>query len=83
MPDSKMVEAGIEQQVLSLLRGGQKIAAIKLYRDKTGVGLAEAKGAVESLAAVHGIAAPKNGCAGTALSLCLLAWYVIGVISRT
>jgi ribosomal protein L7/L12 len=37
--------------VLALVESGQKIAAIKLYREKTGVGLAEAKGAVEDLEA--------------------------------
>jgi hypothetical protein len=35
--------------VLDLARRGEKIAAIKLYRDRTGTGLAEAKSYVESL----------------------------------
>ena len=35
--------------VIALLRMNQKIGAIKLYREKTGVGLAEAKNAVENL----------------------------------
>ena len=35
--------------VLDLVTGGQKIAAIKLYRARTGAGLAEAKEAVEDL----------------------------------
>lgn len=35
--------------VIALLRRDQKISAIKLYREKTGVGLAEAKDAVENL----------------------------------
>ncbi len=35
--------------VLELLRAGNKIAAIKAYRDLTGAGLAEAKDAVETL----------------------------------
>jgi ribosomal protein L7/L12 len=35
--------------VIALLRRDQKISAIKLYREKTGVGLAEAKDAVERL----------------------------------
>jgi len=33
------------------IAAGNVIAAIKLYRDATGVGLAEAKGAVELIAA--------------------------------
>ncbi len=38
-----------EDQIRELLATGNKIAAIKRYREETGVGLAEAKAAVESL----------------------------------
>jgi ribosomal protein L7/L12 len=38
------------EDVLDLMDDGQKIPAIKLYRQQTGVGLAEAKSAVEELA---------------------------------
>lgn len=41
--------------VLEHLRQGRKIAAIKEYREATGVGLAEAKAAVERLARDNGI----------------------------
>lgn len=37
------------REVQDLLKGEKKIAAIKLYRERTGVGLAEAKAAVEAL----------------------------------
>jgi ribosomal protein L7/L12 len=37
------------EDVQQLVRMGQLIQAIKLYRDKTGAGLAEAKAAVESM----------------------------------
>ena len=40
-----------EAQILSLVRQDQMIAAIKLYRERTGCGLADAKSAVEALAA--------------------------------
>ena len=40
-----------ETQIKELLKLGNKIAAIKMYREKTGDGLAEAKSAVESLEA--------------------------------
>jgi ribosomal protein L7/L12 len=56
---------------LDLLRAGQKIRAIKLYRDKTGVGLADAKNAVEALARKSGIAVSQSGC-GSAFLLVLL-----------
>ncbi len=36
------------QEVQKLVQAGNKIAAIKLYRERTGAGLAEAKQAVES-----------------------------------
>ena len=41
----------IEVEIRELLASGNKIAAIKRYREETGVGLAEAKVAVESLEA--------------------------------
>jgi ribosomal protein L7/L12 len=39
----------LRQQVSALLSEGQKIEAIKLYRERTGVGLKEAKDAVEAI----------------------------------
>lgn len=41
-------EAG-EEEIRGLLAAGRKIEAIKLYRERTGVGLKEAKDAVESM----------------------------------
>jgi ribosomal protein L7/L12 len=38
-----------EGQIKELVAKGQKVAAVKLYREMTGVGLAEAKDAVEAL----------------------------------
>ena len=52
-----------QQEVLILLRERQKIEAIKLYREQNGVGLKEAKEAVEALAAEHGISTKGSGCA--------------------
>jgi len=40
---------GLDQQITELVRSGQKIEAIKLYREQTGVGLKEAKDYVERL----------------------------------
>ena len=40
---------GLSPQVLEALRRGNKIEAIKIYRELTGVGLAEAKQAVEAI----------------------------------
>jgi ribosomal protein L7/L12 len=43
-------DAPIDPQIVELMRQGRTIEAIKIYRDQTGVGLAEAKAAVEQLA---------------------------------
>lgn len=48
--------AGLDEQLLELLRAGGKIDAIKLYRQQTRAGLTEATDAVEALAAKHGVA---------------------------
>jgi dipeptidyl aminopeptidase/acylaminoacyl peptidase/ribosomal protein L7/L12 len=39
----------LESSVLPLMRQGEKIQAVKLYREQTGIGLAEAKAAVEAI----------------------------------
>jgi ribosomal protein L7/L12 len=61
-----MVE-GLEAELIPLLENGQKIQAIKVYRERTGVGLKEAKDAVERLAAVRGITAAQSGCLGAVI----------------
>lgn len=67
-----------EQQLLALVERGEKIMAIKLYREQTGAGLKEAKDAVEALAARRGTVAPRGaGCFGVILLL-LTAMAVAG-----
>ena len=57
-------------EILSLLEQGQKLQAIKLYRERTGAGLAEAKETVERVATEHGITRPAgSGCLGAVLML--------------
>ncbi|GID29974.1 ribosomal protein L7/L12 [Paractinoplanes brasiliensis] len=60
--DMVMKHLGIEEpvdaadpEVLSHLMKGEKIHAIKIYRERTGAGLAEAKEAVERLARERGL----------------------------
>jgi hypothetical protein len=62
----------LEGQVLALMRGQKKIWAIKVYREKTGVGLKQAKDAVEALAAKHGIST-QTGCAGMVLLMVVVS----------
>jgi ribosomal protein L7/L12 len=71
LPVTHDAARGDDPDVLELLRAGQKIRAIKLYRDKTGAGLAEAKNAVETLARKNGIPAGQTGCSSAVL--CILA----------
>jgi len=47
------VAASEDPRVIELLQSDKKIEAIKLYRELTGVGLAEAKDAVEGLAEIY------------------------------
>jgi len=48
------VSAAEDPRIIELLQSGKEIHAIKLYRELTGVGLAEAKDAVDSLKAMYG-----------------------------
>ncbi len=57
-PQRALGQPTIEVEILDMLRMGGaelKIPAIKRYRDATGVGLAEAKQAVEALGEKHGL----------------------------
>jgi ribosomal protein L7/L12 len=47
------VTAGDDPRLTELIQSGDKIQAIKLYRELTGVGLAEAKDAVERLESMY------------------------------
>jgi hypothetical protein len=47
LPDA-LVNSGLSPEVCSLADKGEKISAIKLHRQETGIGLKEAKDAVEA-----------------------------------
>ena len=63
----------LESELLRLLGGGKKLEAIKLYKDRMGVALIEAKQAVESLAAKHGLVTQRAGCLGMVLAVVVAA----------
>ena len=67
--------ADVERQVGKLLERGEKLNAIKLYRDQTGVGLKEAKDEVDAIETRLGLepegAPPQGGCFGMIL---LASW---------
>ena len=52
--DLDSATAGPPADVVGEIRAGNKLIAIKLYREHTGVGLAEAKNAVEDIARTLG-----------------------------
>ena len=56
-----------EAKIVALLRESQFIQAIKVYRKATGLGLKEAKEAVEGIAARQGIRPTQKGCFGVVL----------------
>jgi len=62
-----------DARIIAQLREGKKIGAIKLYREKTGEGLREAKDAVEEIARQNGIVAPAGGGCASVLAAILLA----------
>ncbi|MFM1767979.1 MAG: hypothetical protein RJA22_508 [Verrucomicrobiota bacterium] len=72
------------------LHGGQKIEAIKLYRDATGARLSEAKEAVEKMEAELRAATPekftrpeaRKGCVGLLLSLVVVIGFLCWGITR-
>ena len=76
----------VPQEVQDLVYQGQKIQAIKLVREKTGMGLKEAKEQVEEVAErlsdqfPDAFAARGNsGCGTTLLSVAALALAMVGL----
>jgi ribosomal protein L7/L12 len=70
----------LEDEVVSLLEQGQKIEAIKRYRERTGVGLKEAKDAVERMAERRGLATSQEaGCFGVVLLAWMFLVWLVGL----
>ncbi len=73
----KLLQAGLPEghddsdltdQIVSLLGRGEKIEAVKLYRDQSGCGLKEAKEAVERIGEQNGFRSSSGtGCLGVVL----------------
>lgn len=63
----------LEAELLRMLGRGDKLEAVKLYKDQKGASLLEAKQAVESLAARHGMGTQRAGCLGVALAVVVAA----------
>lgn len=68
LPKTEAPGSDVDREIVSLLEQGKKIQAVKLYRERTGVGLKEAKDAVDAIAAERHILAPAgSGCLGIVL----------------
>lgn len=77
---SKSLDESAEVQMLLLLKQGNKIQAIKLYRERTGAGLKDSKEAVEALAAQHGIFISRGPGTVPIVMVLLLALVMAGVV---
>ena len=72
-------DSDLTQQIVTLLGKGEKIEAVKMYRDRIRVGLKEAKEAVERIGEQNGIPASSGtGCLGVVL---LGIVVVVGLLS--
>ncbi|MGC1276010.1 MAG: hypothetical protein WBC44_20080 [Planctomycetaceae bacterium] len=61
------LDPALSDELYGLLSRGMKIDAIRLYRERTGVGLKVAKDAVEAVAIRRGLPAKGSGCLGMVL----------------
>jgi ribosomal protein L7/L12 len=69
----------MEAELLRLLEGGKKLEAVKIYKQRTGVQLIQAKQAVEALATKKGIVPKGGGCVGV-LAAIVVAAVVVGMM---
>ncbi len=76
-----IVDPEFEQQLIATLERGNKIEAIKQYRERTQTGLKEAKDAVEALARRHGIVPAGSGCSGAILFAAAAGWMVAKLLT--
>ncbi len=68
---------GVPPDLVALARQGQKIQAIKALRERTGLGLREAKEAIER---IPGLPPAKSGCLAVVLFLVCVALTAAGVL---
>jgi hypothetical protein len=74
----------LNAELLDLLAAGQKLEAIKRYREATGVGVAEAKDAVEAIGVRRQVVAPSgSGCLGVLLFVAVGAIGLLKVLTTS
>jgi ribosomal protein L7/L12 len=80
LPRPAEADTDLEAEVVRLLGQGEKLKAVKLYRDRTGSTLFDSKQAVEVLAERHGIKVESGGCSGV-LILSMVALIAVAVVA--
>lgn len=60
-------ESEVTKEIVNLIRRGEKIEAIKIYRQRFGVNLKQAKEAVDRIGVQNGIPSSRTGCFGVLL----------------
>ena len=73
-------DADLDADVLRLLGQGEKIKAVRLYRERTGSTLIDSKKAVEAIATRNGVTVEGAGCSGAVVFL-IVALVAIGVVA--
>lgn len=80
-PESAQDSAELSSEIVALLGQGEKIRAIKLYRERTGFGLKHAKAAVERIGRENGIEMPSGqGCLSIMLLGGVLLWQLMRMV---
>lgn len=79
-----LVDRSVQEQIRSLLLQGQKIEAIKIYREATGLGLKESKDAVEIVESELRSSAqlPPKTKSGCLAMLTLLLLVLFGILRQ-
>jgi ribosomal protein L7/L12 len=80
LPPSTEANADLEAEVLRIFEQGEKIRAVKLYKDRTGATLFDSKQAVERIAERHGIKVEGGGCGGV-LVLSMVVMIAVAVVA--
>jgi len=77
LPPLPQVDNDLEKELLPLLQAGNKIQAVKAYRQRTGSDLKGAHRAIDALAAQHGMATKGGGCAGASVLILAAVWVAV------
>jgi ribosomal protein L7/L12 len=81
VPGSAALTSAQKDAILQLVQANQKIEAIKLYRQLTGVGLKEAKDSVEAMAGTAGLPAQSGGSIQSRILKVVIGLFFLGLAS--